>query len=130
MTVRDLLDRLIPPPIGRRRDLQAIDDRVGKFRGWTWNRLNGKALIYADEVPLLADALDVRISDLYADTPAGQREIAERVEGIDREIVTLLAGCTDAQKRAVLQTIRIMLEFPREEGAHAEETPTDEETIP
>lgn len=125
--IRTRLRALVPNDHGAQAE---IDERLGKGRGWLWNRLNGKAPIYAEDVAEIAQALDLRITDLYADTAPGQREITERVQGLDREIVMALATCSDRQKRVVLQVIRGMLEFAREEGDHAEESSTETETVP
>lgn len=111
MTVRDRLTALVPRGWG---DLSRIDRQAGRGKGWLWNRLNDKAPIYADDLPLIAEATGIRITDLYADTPAGQREIAERVEGLDREIVAALAGCSERQKRIVLDVIRSLRRFAGE----------------
>lgn len=93
----------------------AIASRLGEPEYWLSNRLTGRTAIKADELPRLAEALDVHPCDLL-----DVRAAHEAVSGADRMATDTLRGLsspepTAREMRQLLALMRFMNSWRDEE---------------
>lgn len=84
-----------------------LDRRAGQGKQWVHNRIKGRATITADDIPILARALDKPITAFFADVPAGDQgeagaiNTAFRDGGIDVRLTAEEEALLDDAKVAI-----------------------------